>query len=391
MFRSIEDNDEPPPSHKSRHRDENVKKTIDSNRNSEHNANHKGERNHSNGKDHHHHRKQNTDGHGSSDSKHKSSSDKHHNKERHHTDHHHKSVSTAHASDLHGRNGIADGDDEENRLIIDIKSEEVKDISESKHHRNDRKDDKRSSSSGGVGGGEHRSDKHKSSRNSEKSPHKSSERSDGHKSSSERISEKSSQHHHRKRNEVSDDASTSSNKRKRPSEDGSPSKQSVNSAKTKKPKTETSTVDEIDSSMGTSFADALGMMMPKISKASKLKNSLKTASSDIIKVSSSHDSAKVPEKIKTKVSPSSSRSEKKAVETPTQPPKLLSSSVKLPPLEPVIAVDFPVVISNNYKPMPLNPTVMECVFNNYNQQQQPKKVMTDEEAFGSGISSKSMR
>lgn len=42
------------------------------------------------------------------------------------------------------------------------------------------------------------------------------------------------------------------------------------------------------------------------------------------------------------------------------------------------------------KPLPLNPTVMESVFNNYNQQQS-KKMMTDEEAFLLGTSSKNMR
>lgn len=370
IFVVIKDNDEPPTSHKDRHLDENVKKNVESNRNSEHTTNHKGERHHNNGKEHQHHRRHNSDGHTSSDTKHRSSTDKHHNsKERQHREHH-KSATAAQLSEptmVNGRNGIVDGDDEENRLIIDIKSDEVKHIRDTKHHRNDRKDDKRSNS-----GNDHRSDKHKSSRNSEKSPQKSNEKSS-----------------HRKRDELSDDASTS-NKRKRQSDDGSPSKSSASSSKTKKPKTETSTVDEIDSSMGTSFADALGMMMPKLSKASKQKISLKTCPSDTIKMSS-NDPAKVPDKNKSKVSPSSSssRSEKKAKETTTQPPKLLSSSVKLPPLEPVIAVDFP-IISNNYKPMPLNPVVMDCVFNNYNQQQ-PKKLMTDEEAFGSGISSKTMR
>lgn len=383
----IIDNDEPPSSHKSRHRDENVKKKAESSRNSsEHNnANNKEEKNHHSGGREHNHRKHNADGHSSSDNKARSSSDKHHRKERQHREQH-KSTTATQSSEINGKNGIIDGDDEENRLIIDIKSEEIKDVRDSKHHRSDRKDDKRTTNSGY----EHRSDKHKSSRNSEKSQHKSIEKADRHRSGSDKNSERSS-HHHRKGEEKPGDRSSTPTKRKRESDDGSPSKQSLNnqanSSKAKKPKTETtSTVDEIDSSMGTSFAEALGMMMPKLSKQ---KGSLKNLTSDVIKVSS-NDTAKVPDKVKTKVSPTTSRSEQKAKESPTQPPKLLSSSFKLPPLEPVIAVDFP-IISNNYKPLPLNPTVMECVFNNYNQTQQPKKMMTDEEAFGSGISSKSMR
>ncbi|KAG4068343.1 hypothetical protein HA402_007863 [Bradysia odoriphaga] len=372
------DNDEPPSSQKSRHRDENVKKKIESDQHTEHNADHKEDR--SNGGKEHHHRRHNSDAHSSTDHKHRSSADKHHSKERQHRDH--KGTGRAQSAEQNGQSGIGDGDDEENRLIIDIKSED-KHSRDAKRHRSDRKDDKRSS-----GSSEHRSDKHKSSRNSEKSPQKSSEKAD----SSDRSNEKSSHHHHRKRHEPSDGTSTSS-KRKRPSDDNSPSKQSSTSSKAKKLKSETSTVDEIDSSMGTSFADALGMMMPKRSKGSKQKSSLRSGSSDIIKVSS-NDTPKVPsDKTKSsKVSPassSSSRSERKTKEAPAQPPKLLSSSVALPPLEPVLAVEFP-IISNNYKPMPLNPTVMDCVFNNYNQQQ-PKKFMTDEEAFGSGISSKTMR
>lgn len=376
------DNDEPPSSQKSRHRDENVRKKIDSNQHGEHSADHKEDR--SNGGKEHHQRRHNADAHSSTDHKHRSTTDKHHSKERQHRD----QKKAAHSSEQYGHSGTGDGgDDEENRLIIDIKSED-KDNRDTKRHRNDRKDDKQSSRSS-----EHRSDKHKSSRNSEKSPQKSSEKADSQRSSSDKSNEKSSHHHHRKRDEPSDVTSTSS-KRKRTPDDSSPSKQSSSSSKAKKPKSETSTVDEIDSSMGTSFADALGMMMPKLSKGSKQKGSQKSGSVDIIKLSS-NDTPKVPDKPKSsKVSPSSSsssssRSERKAKETSDQPPKLLSSSVALPPLEPVIAVDFP-IISNNYKPMPLNPTVMDCVFNNYNQQQ-PKKIMTDEEAFGSGISSKSMR
>ncbi|KAJ6637272.1 Transcription elongation factor B polypeptide 3, partial [Pseudolycoriella hygida] len=368
------DNDEPSPSHKSNNRDENIKKTVDSSRDSQQN---KREVSHSNGKEQHH-RKHKSGGSSSSDNKHgshASRSDKHHSKER--TTKH---TTATHSALVPERNESMDCDDDENRLIIDMKSEQGKDNRDDKHRKNDRKDDKRSN--------EHRSDKHKSSRNSVKSTQKSSEKSDSHKSSSDKTNEKSSSHHHhhhRKRdNQTSEDTSV---KRKHHSDDSSTSK--VSSSKSKKPKTESSNVDEIDSSMGTSFAEALGMMMPKkSSKASKPK-------SDTIKLSS-NDQSKVTDKAKMKVSPSSSsssssssRNETKVKETSTHPPKLLLATTTLPPLEPVIAVDFP-TISNNYKPMPLNPTVMECVFNNYNQPQ-PKKIMTDEEAFGSGISSKSIR
>lgn len=75
--------------------------------------------------------------------------------------------------------------------------------------------------------------------------------------------------------------------------------------------------------------------------------------------------------------------------TDTVPPPLLTSKAQLPPLEDLTPDLPPPTITNNYKPMPLNPIVMDCVFRG--QGNKPQRMMTDEEAFGASISSKTMR
>lgn len=147
--------------------------------------------------------------------------------------------------------------------------------------------------------------------------------------------------------------------------------------------------DGIDQSTGASFAEALGMLEPVSSKKTIKK---KTQSPSQIK----------PEKPQF-VTPSSNKSKPSATKptsskttTPSvvsipstsSTPSLLAPSVKLKPLEAELSLDFVPTISNNYKPMPLNPIVMDCVFFNNKPQ---KKFMTDEEALGASISSKTMR
>lgn len=84
------------------------------------------------------------------------------------------------------------------------------------------------------------------------------------------------------------------------------------------------------------------------------------------------------------------------MEHPTLPPPLLSPKAELPPLED-IAVDLPApTITNDYKPKPLNPLIMDCVFKsqgggNGAGTSKPMRMMTAEEALGANISSKKER
>lgn len=95
-----------------------------------------------------------------------------------------------------------------------------------------------------------------------------------------------------------------------------------------------------------------------------------------------------------KSSSSSSNGTKKADDT-ILPPPLLSPKAELPPLED-ISVDLPVpAITNNYKPLPLNPLVMECIFKPQSSGScasastlKPVRLMTVEEALGGRMSTK---
>lgn len=74
-------------------------------------------------------------------------------------------------------------------------------------------------------------------------------------------------------------------------------------------------------------------------------------------------------------------------------PELLTKRLKLEPLPDIVA-DIPtptITISNNYKPMPLTQTVMDCVFNQQQQSSRPIRQMTDEEALTYSISSNKSR
>lgn len=92
----------------------------------------------------------------------------------------------------------------------------------------------------------------------------------------------------------------------------------------------------------------------------------------------------------------SSSDDSKKQDIPLLPPPLLSPKIELPPLDD-ISVDLPTpTITNNYKPMPMNPLVMDCVFkqqasSNGASTSKPIRLMTDEEVMGSTFSSKSTR
>ncbi|XP_058063047.1 transcription elongation factor B polypeptide 3 isoform X1 [Anopheles bellator] len=148
-------------------------------------------------------------------------------------------------------------------------------------------------------------------------------------------------------------------------------------------------VEGIDGSAGASFADALSMIgMPSTSKkksssgggASKEKEKEKITVSKSSSASGSHSS---------KSKPSSSSSSKTTVLTAHE---MLSEKVRLQPLpEASEIVDALPMISPNYRPMPLNQTVMECVFLGGQGGRGQKRPMTEEEALGQSMQSKNIR
>lgn len=161
-------------------------------------------------------------------------------------------------------------------------------------------------------------------------------------------------------------------------------------------------MEEIDSSMGTSFADALGMFAPSVKSPKKSSASTKSnkaiAKSTVPSVAkpSTSSFARGPPVAghSSSSSSTSSRSDAKQskVEKPIdfkKPPTLLTSANHLAPLDAEIGLELP-TISNNYRPMPLNPIVMDCVFKNVPPVVAAKMFMTDEE-LGASMSSKTMR
>lgn len=136
-----------------------------------------------------------------------------------------------------------------------------------------------------------------------------------------------------------------------------------------------------DHTDGLGFAEALGMLEIPTTKSDKKRKV--TASVSSVSSSSVKD---VPSKKSISIEKKSITSTSSSVVSKTPP--LLAPTIKLKPLDPVISLELP-TISPHYKPLPLNPTVMECVFANSNKP--PKKQMTDEEAFGVSISSKTIR
>lgn len=138
------------------------------------------------------------------------------------------------------------------------------------------------------------------------------------------------------------------------------------------------------------------MIVPSTSKGTNANASLSNKSSSKSASTSSHSSSKHRSNsgADSRSDKSSRKSSSKKVDIATLPPPLLSPKAELPPLED-ISVDLPApVITNNYRPMPLNPLVMDCVFKQQNpsgNSSKPIRMMTDEEALSSSISSKKER
>ncbi|CAD6995305.1 unnamed protein product [Ceratitis capitata] len=68
-------------------------------------------------------------------------------------------------------------------------------------------------------------------------------------------------------------------------------------------------------------------------------------------------------------------------------PELLSASAKLAPLDPSIALELP-TISANYRPLPQNKTVMDCIYRNSGAvlpTPKPVRILTDDEAISHAL------
>nr|AAO41456.1 RE20724p [Drosophila melanogaster] len=233
--------------------------------------------------------------------------------------------------------------------------------------------------------GEHKSkDSSKSS-----SSHKSS-KSESHKSEHTKSKHEKDKTSHSELKEVKDKSSkhkSSSSKSSKRSH--SPPRHEEESQKAKIPKvkskSEEDSADGFDSSMGANFDDVLGLLnIPISSKKSSSNSKSKFVAKPTAAPSSSALSA-----------PTTAGSSKEALSTSSRPtskkPELLASTAKLEPLDPNIALELP-TISNNYKPMPLNQTVMDVVFNQGGSHKaQASRYFNESEALAQGISSKTMR
>ncbi|KAH8236782.1 hypothetical protein KR026_010830 [Drosophila bipectinata] len=232
--------------------------------------------------------------------------------------------------------------------------------------------------------GEHKS-KDSSKSSSSSSGHKSS-KSEGHKgehSKSKHDKEKSSKEKHHSKHKSS---SSKSGKRSH-----SPTRTEDDTQKAKIPKikakSEEDSADGFDSSMGANFDDVLGMLNVPISskKSSHSSSKTKLAPKTTPAPASSSTSSTPQASATLGTTPTISKP------TSTKKPELLAPTAKLEPLDPSIALELP-TISNNYKPMPLNQTVMDVVFNQGGSHRpQPSRYFNESEALAQGISSKTMR
>ncbi|XP_062122879.1 transcription elongation factor B polypeptide 3 [Drosophila sulfurigaster albostrigata] len=244
---------------------------------------------------------------------------------------------------------------------------------------------------------------HSSSSSSHKSDHtkskheKSKEDKSQHHSSEQKVAKDKSDKHKSSSTSTSSSAkssSSSSSKRTR-----SPQRLDEESPKSKKPKSkpkadvveQKETADGFDSSMGANFDDVLGMLnMPLSGKKSALKPKI-SPNKPTPTIATNTSSAAASNSAKRLPPTASVPSNMRLTSTSTKKPELLAPSAKLEPLDPSIALELP-TISNNYKPMPLNQTVMDVVFNHgvsSSVHRAPR--INESEALAAGISSKTMR
>ncbi|XP_013100988.2 transcription elongation factor B polypeptide 3 [Stomoxys calcitrans] len=272
-------------------------------------------------------------------------------------------------------------------------SSSSKNKSEDSHNNNHRSSSKEK-------GDKERTEKHKSSSkdrdkskeektsssSKEKNDRKSTSSSTSHKSSSSSSTKEPSESTERKRRHNSD---TESIDFKSPQPKVAKTQKSSSSAKASPTEDDDGEDDCFDSSMGTNFGDILGMLNMPTSKKSKKSNKTPASEKDSPPKPSTSNKKNGMNASPVVYSPVSTSKPTTSKPT-TAKPDLLSSTAKLEPLDPNIALELP-TISTNYKPMPLNQTVMDCVFNTTSSSSKPMRTLTDAEALHHGISSKTMR
>uniref|UniRef100_A0A1I8NFB3 TFIIS N-terminal domain-containing protein n=1 Tax=Musca domestica TaxID=7370 RepID=A0A1I8NFB3_MUSDO len=408
------DNDEPDPS------PNNNIMNVDEDENRNH---HSSSSRHSNHSEKERHKDRSHSSSSSNNTQHKESS-KHSSSSKHTSEHKSSSSSSSRDKESHHKSSSKDKEKHEHKS---------RDKHKDKHHEKDREHSEK-----------RKEDKHKSdkeSKNEEKNNHKSSskerdnserekhkERSEKHHKSSSRDKHKEKDKNHEKTKEEKPSSSSkdkhnsppnatkeSSENRKRHNSDTESSdfkSPLPKIAKTSQHKSSGKVVESVsppqdaeddddgfDSTMGTNFDDILGMLDKPVKKGKKSKTSSSVGSSS----SGGGSSKESPPK------PSTSNPRKNGITStpasyspmstptpsklPTAKPDLLASSAKLAPLDPSIALELP-TISTNYRPMPLNQTVMDCVFNtssSSSSRSAPVRTLSDAEALQHGISSKTIR
>ncbi|XP_002098404.2 transcription elongation factor B polypeptide 3 [Drosophila yakuba] len=235
--------------------------------------------------------------------------------------------------------------------------------------------------------GEHKSKDSSKSSSSHKSSKSESHKSDHTKSKHEKDKTLHSESKQDKDKDKSSKHKSSSSKSSKRSH--SPQRHEDESQKAKVPKvkskSEEDSADGFDSSMGANFDDVLGLLnMPMSSKKSSSNSKSKFVAKPTTAPSSSVLSAPTTAGSSREAYSASSRP------TSTKKPELLASTAKLEPLYPNIALELP-TISNNYKPLPLNQTVMDVVFNQGGSHRAQASRFNESEALAQGISSKTMR
>ncbi|XP_059610167.1 transcription elongation factor B polypeptide 3 [Phlebotomus argentipes] len=229
-------------------------------------------------------------------------------------------------------------------------------------------------------------EKEKSESGKKKEHHKSHKKSSHHRSHSHK-----SDHREHKREERHKDRSKEKVREHRHSS----KKDAPEKPRKVKPAQSGDSDDSIDNSKGASFADVLSMIpdVPSRKSGQKRHKPTETPVKSTATTSTGDTEESSPKRKKSEV--------KVAVVRPLAPPEMLKSPEKLAPLDPEIIkgdnIELPQItmpqISNNYRPMPLNPAVMECVFPSSSKQKAPAATfhMTDEEAMGTSMQSKNQR
>uniref|UniRef100_A0A182FAP2 Uncharacterized protein n=1 Tax=Anopheles albimanus TaxID=7167 RepID=A0A182FAP2_ANOAL len=265
-------------------------------------------------------------------------------------------------------------------------SENRKDSSQKDRSKNERLGDGSSKRSANDSGGQ---ESKRSRKDSVGSPSASSSHSK--KSSKESSSTSSSKYRNRHEKASSSEKSHRSSESKSKRKEQKLKKQTEESDKAVESHEE-DPLEEIDGAAGASFADALSMIgMPSSSKK-KLSAGGNREKVTIIKSVTTSPSASSGHSSKSRLSPGASTNAGKSTIPTAQ--ELLSSKAKLQPLpEAAEIVEALPMISPNYRPMPLNQTVMDCVFLGGSQGggRGQRRPLTEEEALGQSMQSKNMR